>query len=598
MKTKILTVFLALVMVLSLGLPAIAETTSETTEKTYEVGNSTVTVTTTVTVNTPDDPAAAPKKEDVVILYTNDVHCGVSDNVSFTGLSLLKNALKDAGKNVLLVDNGDAVQGDTIGTLSKGEYIIDIMNAVGYDIATIGNHEFDYGMDQFMKNVEKANFPYVCANFTDAVGKPIFDAYKIFEIGGRKIAFVGVATPKTFTSSTPSYFQNEAGEYIYTFCEDATGKKMYDAVQRAVNAARAEGAEFVVALTHLGIEADCSPWTSSEVIENTTGIDVFLDGHSHSVLDGSDLVKNKDGKEVILTSTGTKLAYVGCLTIDAEGNLSTMLLDKSVVSYGKLIGSLQNDNGVAAKIDEINKEFEQLINKVVANTKVDLVTQDPANKETRIVRSQETNLGDLCSDAYRIVSGADIAFVNGGGVRKELPAGEITYGQVISVHPFGNMMCVVEATGQEILDALELSVSKLPGEFGGFMHVSGLKFTADLNVDSTVVLNDKSEFVEVSGARRVKDVTVLNKTTGEYEPIDPEKTYTLASHNYMLKSAGDGFTMFKDNKILQDEVMIDNQVLITYLEEKLGGTVGDEYKDPFGEGRITIVEKGATATNP
>lgn len=593
MKTKILTVFLALVMVLSLGLPAIAETTSETTEKTYEVGNSTVTVTTTVTVNTPDDPAAAPKKEDVVILYTNDVHCGVSDNVSFTGLSLLKNALKDAGKNVLLVDNGDAVQGDTIGTLSKGEYIIDIMNAVGYDIATIGNHEFDYGMDQFMKNVEKANFPYVCANFTDAVGKPIFDAYKIFEIGGRKIAFVGVATPKTFTSSTPSYFQNEAGEYIYTFCEDATGKKMYDAVQRAVNAARAEGAEFVVALTHLGIEADCSPWTSSEVIENTTGIDVFLDGHSHSVLDGSDLVKNKDGKEVILTSTGTKLAYVGCLTIDAEGNLSTMLLDKSVVSYGKLIGSLQNDNGVAAKIDEINKEFEQLINKVVANTKVDLVTQDPANKETRIVRSQETNLGDLCSDAYRIVSGADIAFVNGGGVRKELPAGEITYGQVISVHPFGNMMCVVEATGQEILDALELSVSKLPGEFGGFMHVSGLKFTADLNVDSTVVLNDKSEFVEVSGARRVKDVTVLNKTTGEYEPIDPEKTYTLASHNYMLKSAGDGFTMFKDNKILQDEVMIDNQVLITYLEEKLGGTVGDEYKDPFGEGRITIVEKGA-----
>ena len=598
MKKKLLACLIAVVMVFGLVAPALAETTTTTTTETTEGSDgTTVTVTTTVTISTKEDaaakeaPAEPAEPEEIVVLYTNDVHCGVSDNIGYTGLALLKNALKAAGKNVLLVDNGDAVQGGTIGTLSKGEYIIDIMNAVGYDVAAIGNHEFDYGMEQFMKNVERANFPYVCANFTDAAGKPIFDAYKIFEIGGKKVAFIGVATPKTFTSSTPAYFQDENGNYIYTFSEDETGKKLYDTVQNAVNDARAAGADYVIALTHLGIEEDCSPWTSSEVITNTSGIDVFLDAHSHSVLP-KEIVKNKDGNDVILTSTGTKLNYVGCLTITPDGKLDTMLLNNSTVEYGKLLGALNDDGGVAEKIVAINAEFDALVNKVVANTKVDLVTQDPTNKDIRIVRSQETNLGDLCADAYRTLSGADIAFVNGGGIRKDISAGDITFGQIIAVHPFGNAMCVVEATGAEILDALELSVSKLPGEFGGFEQVSGLKFYIDLNVDSTVVCNDKGDFIEVSGDRRVKGVTVLNRETGAYEPIDPEKTYTFASHNYMIKGGGDGYTMFKDNNLLQDEVMIDNQVLINYIVETLGGTVGEAYQDPFGEGRITIIEKG------
>ena len=522
-----------------------------------------------------ETPAPTPAEEtaylgldnDIVILYTNDVHCGVDDNLGYAGLATVKNALEAQGKHVVLVDNGDAVQGDTIGTLSNGEYIIDIMNEVGYDVATPGNHEFDYGMDQFFALTEQANFPYVSANFVDNDGNTVLDPYVIKDVAGVKIAFVGISTPKTITTSTPKYFQDDNGNYIYSFQQDETGEKLYAAVQAAVDAARAEGAQFVIALAHLGIEEDCSPWTSSEVIVNTTGIDAVLDGHSHSMIE-CEKVKNKDGAEVLLSSTETKLAYIGCLTIKDDGSMSTTLI---------------SDNGMKDFIGGIQEEFEELVNTVVASTDVDLIIKDPASGE-RIVRVSETNLGDLCADAYRAMSGADVAIVNGGGVRADIPAGDITYGQIIAVHPFGNEMCVVECTGQEILDALELGCSKLPAESGGFLQVSGMTYTVDLNVESTVKLDENGMFVEVEGERRVKDVTIGG------EPLDPEKTYTLASHNYKLKDCGDGYSMFADNVFLQDSVMIDNQVLINYIVDVLGGTVGEEYADPYGQGRITIIE--------
>lgn len=522
-----------------------------------------------------ETPAPTPAEEtaylgldnDIVILYTNDVHCGVDDNLGYAGLATVKNALEAQGKHVVLVDNGDAVQGDTIGTLSNGEYIIDIMNEIGYDVATPGNHEFDYGMDQFFALTEQANFPYVSANFVDNEGNTVLDPYVIKDVAGVKIAFVGISTPKTITTSTPKYFQDDNGNYIYAFQQDETGEKLYAAVQAAVDAARAEGAQFVIALAHLGIEEDCSPWTSSEVIVNTTGIDAVLDGHSHSLIQG-EKVKNKDGAEVLLSSTETKLAYIGCLTIKDDGSMSTTLI---------------SDNGMKDFIGGIQEEFEELVNTVVASTDVDLIIKDPASGE-RIVRVSETNLGDLCADAYRAMSGADVAIVNGGGVRADIPAGDITYGQIIAVHPFGNEMCVVECTGQEILDALELGCSKLPAESGGFLHVSGMTYTVDLNVESTVKLDENGMFVSVEGDRRVKDVTIGG------EPLDPDKTYTLASHNYKLKNCGDGYSMFADNVFLQDSVMIDNQVLINYIVDVLGGTVGEEYADPYGQGRITIIE--------
>ena len=512
----------------------------------------------------------------VVILYTNDVHCGIEGAIGYAGLVAYEKAYEKLGYEVILVDNGDAIQGGPIGTLSKGEYIIDIMNAVGYDIATIGNHEFDYGMDQFMALREKAEFPYISANFCDLEGNPILDPYVIMELGGWKVAFVGASTPETFTKSTPTFFQDAEGNYIYSFCQGDDGAELYAAVQAAVDAARAEGAEIVVVMSHLGTDGSSVPYTSSDLIVNTTGINAVLDGHSHSVWE-MELVQNAAGEDVILSSTGTKLNNVGSLVIEA-GEDQTPVLTTALHSE-----SLFQDEEAEAFIATVKAQYEETLNQVVATTAVELTTKDPATGE-RAVRTAETNLGDLCADAYRVVLGADIAFVNGGGVRADIPAGDITYGQILSVHPFGNMACVVEATGQQILDALEMSSRDVPNECGGFLQVSGLTYEINVGIESSVVVDDKGSFVEVAGERRVQNVLV------DGQPIDPEATYTLASHNYMLKSGGDGLNMFQGDTLLQDEVLIDNQVLINYIVDTLGGVVGEEYSDPYGQGRITIVE--------
>lgn len=524
------------------------------------------------------EEADAAASNGVVILYTNDVHCAIDTNIGYAGVAAYEKAYEDAGYDVLLVDCGDAVQGAAVGTLSTGEYIVDIMNEVGYDVATIGNHEFDYGVDRFNELAELAEYPYVSANFTDLEGNTILSPYAVLEAGGYSIAFVGASTPETFSKSTPTYFQDEEGNFIYSFCGGNDGADLYAAVQAAVDDARAEGADYVVVLSHLGTEASSVPYTSTDLIANTSGIDVVLDGHSHSVWE-MEIEQNKDGEDVVMSSTGTQLTALGSLTIDAEGNLATQLHTETIFQ----------DDETAAFIDGIEAQYADTLATVVATSDVDLTIYDPTETDAdgnpiRLIRSQETNLGDLCADAYRAISGADIAFVNGGGIRDSIPAGDITYEQIIAVHPFGNALCVVEATGQEILDALEMSVRHVPDETGGFLQVSGLTFEVNMGVESSVVVDDADMFVEVAGDRRVQNVLVGG------EPIDPEATYTLASHNYMLKSGGDGYTMFADNVLLQDEVMLDNQVLINYITESLGGVVGEEYSDPYGQGRITFVE--------
>lgn len=516
--------------------------------------------------------AEEAEHQPVVVLYTNDVHCGIDDYIGYAGLKAYERAYEDAGYQVAIADSGDAVQGGPVGTLSKGSYIIDIMNFIGYDVATIGNHEFDYGMDQFMALRDKADFPYVSANFCDMDGDTVLEPYAMLELGDWQVAFVGASTPETFAKSTPTYFQDEDGNYIYSFCQGNDGADFYQAVQEAVDSARADGADYVFVLSHLGILDASSPYTSSDLIVNTRGIDAVLDGHSHSVIE-QEVVKNLDGDEVLLTSTGTKLEYVGALTIAADGSISTQLHDEA----------LFKDAEAAGYIAAITDQYEDSLNEVVATTDVELTINDPATGELA-VRSAETNLGDLCADAYRYVLGADIGFINGGGIRAGIEAGDITYGDIINVHPFGNMMCVVEATGQQILDALEMGVRDLPDEGGSFQQVSGISFEIDMSVDSTVVVDDMGNFVEVSGERRIKNVLV------DGQPIDPEGTYTLASHNYLIKNGGGGLNMFMNDVLLQDEVMIDNQVLINYIVDTLGGVVGEEYADPYGQGRIVFVQ--------
>lgn len=526
----------------------------------------------------------APEHAPVMILFTNDIHCGIDDNIGYAGLANYKKAYEALGYDVALVDVGDAIQGAAIGTVSKGDYIIDLMNFVGYDVATLGNHEFDYGLDRLMELIDKAEYEYVCCNFTDLEGNPILAPYTIKELGGWKVAFVGVDTPEAFYKSTPTYFQDEEGNYIYSFSGGNNGQDLFDTVQKAVDAAHEEGAEIVVALCHLGdvFIAEDKPWTASDVIVNTNGIDVVLDAHAHSIIPG-ETVLNKDGDEVLMSSTGTKLANVGSLSISA-GEEGEAVFETSLHNE-----SLFQDPETAEFVNGIKGQYEEMLNEVVGHTDIDLIIYDPVAKDEngnaiRIVRSQETNLGDLCADGYRFESGADVAFVNGGGIRATIPAGDITYEQVIAVHPFGNAMCVVEATGQQILDLLEMSVSKLPGENGGFQHVSGMTFEINMAVESPVVIDENGEFIEVSGERRVQNALIAG------EPVDPEKIYTVASHNYMLKSGGDGLNMFVGDTILQDEVMIDNQVLINYIRDYLGGVVGEEYAEPYGQGRIVFVE--------
>ena len=529
------------------------------------------------------EDAAPALTKDLVILFTSDAHCGIDNGFGYAGVAAIRDSLA-ASNHVVLVDNGDAIQGEPVGTMTKGEAIVELMNAVGYEVAIPGNHEFDYGMDNFLSLVEKANYPYISANFTYN-GELVFQPYVIKEYDGVKVAFVGVTTPKTFTSSTPTYFQDENGNYVYGFSEDETGEKLYAAVQSAVDAARAEGATYVVAMGHLGNEDTCAPWRYDNVITNTNGIDVFLDGHSHD----TDQVKvtNKDGVEVPRSGCGTKLEGVGYARISAkDGSVTTGLYTwDNDVSAPALLG-IENDvsKAVAAATETLNAKLSE----VVAKTAVDLTIYDPVavdenGKPIRIIRNAETNLGDLCADAYRDQSGAEIAFVNGGGIRVSIAAGDITLNDILKVHPFGNAMCVVEATGQEILDALEWASRNVPGENGGFLQVSGLTYEIHTYIESSCTSDDKGGFTGVTGEYRVKNVKVGG------EDLDLERTYTLASHNYMLKSGGDGINMFTDNTVLQDEAKLDNQVLIDYIVDTLGGVVGEQYAEPYGEGRIVAV---------
>ena len=533
-----------------------------------------------------EEAAAATLSKPLVVLFTSDVHCGIDSNWGYAGLVVAKEYFaKD--NYVLLVDDGDALQGEPVGTMTRGEAIIDIMNEVGYDIAIPGNHDFDYGVQEFLKLAERAKYEYISCNFNKE-GELVFKPYTIREFDGVKIGFVGVTTPDTLRSSTPTYFMNEAGDFVYGFFQDKTGEGLYEAVQKAVDGVRAEGAQYVILIAHLGNEDECAPWRYNDVISNTNGINVLLDGHSHDY--DKVVMKNKDGENVIRQACGTKLDTIGALTIQPDGSMDTALLswDRKTPAAPELFG-LQNagSEAVAKATEELNAN----LTKVVAKSAVDLVIYDPTavtedGKPIRIVRKAETNLGDLCADAYRDqASGVDIAWINGGGIRTELKAGDLTLGAILKVHPFGNSLTVIEVSGQQVLDALEWSVHSMPGEFGGFNQVSGITFELDCTIESPVIVDENGMFasVDASKERRVRNVLVGG------EALDPAKTYTLASVDYQLLNKGDGYTMFDGCKVVQESVKLDNQVLIDYIQTTLGGVVGEGYDNPYGQGRIVSV---------
>ena len=549
-------------------------------------------------------------KSDVTILYTNDVHTYIdkqSPKLTYAAIADLKQSYQNAGKDVLLVDAGDHVQGTAYGSMDEGASIIKLMNAAGYDVATPGNHEFDYGMDRAKAIMKEADFPYLSCNWVDLrTTLRVLPSVKVFVRGGRRIAFVGVTTPETFTKSTPAYFMDKAQrKYIYDIQGGEDGKKLYDAVQKAIDKAKLL-ADVVIGLGHLGVDPSSSPWTSEEVIAHTSGFDAFIDGHSHTVMENKQ-VQDASGKAVTLTQTGSYFANVGEMTIAADGTITT-----------KLIPTHEGmDAGIAAMQTSWVNTVDDMLGEKIAVGDSDFYVSDPATGKRRI-RSGETNLGDFVADGIYTYFNeveklhCDVAIMNGGGIRADVPAGDWTFKTCKQVSPFGNVACLMSVTGKQIQDALEFA-ARFAGEGGkengGFLQVAGATYEIHTDIPNTVQTDEKNVWIgSATGTPRVQNVKIYDKASGSYLPLDPNKTYALAGMNYTLRNLGDGFAMFDGAELIKDYVSEDYLVMSTYAMIFDGADAAGlphlssansplaaypgyllNYEQPYGAGRITIL---------
>ena len=549
-------------------------------------------------------------KSDVTILYTNDVHTYIdkqSPKLTYAAIADLKQSYQNAGKDVLLVDAGDHVQGTAYGSMDEGASIIKLMNAAGYDVATPGNHEFDYGMDRAKAIMKEADFPYLSCNWVDLrTTLRVLPSVKVFVRGGRRIAFVGVTTPETFTKSTPAYFMDKAQrKYIYDIQGGEDGKKLYDAVQKAIDKAKLL-ADVVIGLGHLGVDPSSSPWTSEEVIAHTSGFDAFIDGHSHTVMENKQ-VQDASGKAVTLTQTGSYFANVGEMTIAADGTITT-----------KLIPTHEGmDAGIAAMQTSWVNTVDDMLGEKIAVGDSDFYVSDPATGKRRI-RSAETNLGDFVADGIYTYFNeveklhCDVAIMNGGGIRADVPAGDWTFKTCKQVSPFGNVACLMSVTGKQIQDALEFA-ARFAGaegkENGGFLQVAGATYEIHTDIPNTVQTDDKNVWIgSATGTPRVQNVKIYDRANGTYVPLDENKTYALAGMNYTLRNLGDGFAMFDGAELIKDYVSEDYLVMSTYAMA-FGGVDAEglphlssansvlaeypgyllDYENPYGAGRISIL---------
>lgn len=563
--------------------------------------------------------------EDIIILYTNDIHTYIDKSLSYDVIAAIKAELQTKYKYVYLVDAGDHIQGTAYGSMDKGKTMIELMNAAGYDIATLGNHEFDYAMQGCLNAIEWAKFTYISCNFyreeNGVRGENVLQSYVMLDCGSEKLAFVGITTPETFSKSTPAYFQDENGNYIYGIAGGDDGSLLYADVQRAIDEARADGATKVVALGHLGVDPSSAPYTSEETIAAVSGLDAFIDGHSHTTIEGKN-VTDKNGSDVLLTQTGEYFDCIGIMRIDAEsGSITTDLIE-----YDSQSGSLSSDiyssdtvisnADVKAKVDSFMSEIDGKLGETIGSA--DVVLDNYDSDGDRLVRKQETNSGDFSADAlYYLFDNmgldVDIAIMNGGGIRNRALTGSITYKDCKDMQPFGNVACLVTVKGQQILDMLEWG-SRYIGvqESGDFLHVAGLKYKIDMSVPNTTVSDDKGVWVSGPEKYRVSDVTVYNKDTDSWEPLKLDGEYNLAGYNYTLRDLGGGFAMLSDGVNVVDYVMEDYMTLANYISAFENGCVKADnspllakypamqidYSNIVGDGRITIVDSSVGDDTP
>ena len=515
------------------------------------------------------------KSDDIVILYTNDVHTYIDGPLSYDVVAAIKQELEQQYAHVLLVDAGDHIQGTAYGSMDEGRTITELMNAAGYDAATLGNHEFDYGMFGCMRTIDKAQFPYVSCNFyneADGVrGENVLPGFVNFPCGDEIIAFVGITTPESFE---PAYFLDENGKCIYNIAGGSDGSALYADVQQAIDDAKAAGATTVIALGHVGNDFVVQSWASGDIIANTTGLDAFIDGHSHVMMEGED-VSDKDGHDVLLTQTGEYFDRIGMMLIDGDtGEIITDFIecrellaeDGETVTGYELESNLYDtkeipsDPDVKAILNGWIDEVDTLLGQKIGSAAVSL---DNYDGEKRLVRSQETNTGDFAADALyylfdNLDMDVDVAIMNGGGIRNKTINGDLTYWSCKDIHTYGNVACLQTVTGQQLLDALEWGSRGLGTgtEIGAFLQVSGLTYQVDTSIPGTSWSDGNNVWAGAPvGGYRVHDVQIYNRETQTYEPLDPDASYNLAGYNYILRDLGDGFAMFDGAVNVLDYVM-------------------------------------------
>ena len=528
--------------------------------------------------------------DDIIILHTNDVHCGVNDVIGYDGLNLYKKELKTKYKHVLLVDAGDNIQGGAIGLLSKGKDIINITNYLEYDVVTIGNHEFDYKAETLFNLSEIIKAGYICCNFLRRKNhSTVFRPYKIKKVGNVSIGFIGVLTPLTLTKSYLHTLVDENGSLIYDFLTERDGHELYEAVQGYIDELRnVEKVDYVIILAHVGYGGDAlEQYTSPALLAHINGVDAIIDGHTHLAYNNT--FPDKDGKQIYISQTGTKLNIVGKLTIKPNGNITSELIDKIPLFEGYDSDSYYTveREGIERYVDkETNKFIEDIIEshahefqEFVSYTDFDLLI---TTNRGRIIRFEENILGNLVTDALRFVGNSDISLINAGSIRESIKKGNITFNHVLNTLPFSAKIIVKEVSGRDILDALEFSTKALPKTSSKFLQVSGIKFKVDDSLESKVVVDEFENFVKVDGERRVYDVYINDKK------LDENKKYTISFDDF-LAEGGDGFSMFTKYNLTNDTSLVDNEAFKFYLETELNRTIPNKYKTT--QGRIVKAKK-------
>ena len=530
----------------------------------------------------------------IVIVHTNDAHCQIDPvenedsslvRVGYECVAGVKKEMEESYSNVSLVDAGDHIQGKPVGVLTQGEAIIHIMNEVGYTMSTLGNHEFDYGIEQLQTLTEMADYPYVSCNFYDlTTNSLVYEPYYMEEYetsqGIKKVAYIGVTTPESISKSNPEHFKDENGNYIYGFCQDETGEALYNAIQSTVDETKKAGADYVIIVGHLGQTGVSTIWRSDTIVQNIRGVDAVIDGHSHE--EYIQTVKDLDGKDVLITQTGVYLNAVGVMKIDVETGQISAEIEHASLPY---------DTNTREVVNQTLLDLDSILSEKVADSDVDLYVLQEDGKTWK-VRSSETNMGDLVTDAYREVMGADIGISGGGGIRSNISKGEVTYNDLLSVQPFGNNIAIIKVTGQQLLDALEMGCRTLPDFCGGFLQVSGMSYKINTSIESSVVVDVNNMFVKVDGNYRVWDVKVGD------EPLDLNKTYTVASTEFDLLQCGDGLSMFENCEVVVSAGPKDFEVLALYVKDYLNGKIDQEYEGRNGQGRIVFEEEIVEETNP